>query len=176
MIKVIKGDLINLAKKGEFDTIMHGCNCFANMGGGIAYLVAKNFPEAEQADSKTLKGDIDKLGKFSMALVNNDKLDIINIYSQYFYGFRNEKPPIDYNALENSLKSLNLKEQKIGIPLIGYGLAGGNLIPILEIFFNELDKHDTTIVVYEKERNADMLIEVINDFFRLKRKQVNNNF
>jgi O-acetyl-ADP-ribose deacetylase (regulator of RNase III) len=31
-MKVIKGDLIQLAKDGKFDLIVHGCNCFCTMG------------------------------------------------------------------------------------------------------------------------------------------------
>ena len=35
-MKIIKGDLIKLALQGEFDVIVHGCNCFCTMGAGIA--------------------------------------------------------------------------------------------------------------------------------------------
>mgnify|MGYP001795501660 FL=1 len=35
-MKTIKGDLVKLAIKGEFDLIIHGCNCFCTMGAGIA--------------------------------------------------------------------------------------------------------------------------------------------
>ena len=41
--QTIKGDLIELAKKGEFDVITHGCNCFCTMGAGIAVPMAKEF-------------------------------------------------------------------------------------------------------------------------------------
>lgn len=43
MYNEIKGDLITLAKEGKFDVIAHGCNCFCNMGAGIAVPMAKNF-------------------------------------------------------------------------------------------------------------------------------------
>jgi O-acetyl-ADP-ribose deacetylase (regulator of RNase III) len=36
MYQEIKGDLIELAKQGNFDVIAHGCNCFCTMGAGIA--------------------------------------------------------------------------------------------------------------------------------------------
>lgn len=39
----IEGDLISLALQGKFDVITHGCNCFCNMGAGIALQMAKNF-------------------------------------------------------------------------------------------------------------------------------------
>lgn len=41
--QIVKGDLIKLALKGEFDVITHGCNCFCTMGAGIAVPMAKEF-------------------------------------------------------------------------------------------------------------------------------------
>ena len=35
-MKTTNGNLITKAIKGDFDVIVHGCNCFHNMGGGIA--------------------------------------------------------------------------------------------------------------------------------------------
>jgi O-acetyl-ADP-ribose deacetylase (regulator of RNase III) len=45
-MKVTEGDLIKKAKEGEFDLIVHGCNCFCTMGGGIAKGIKREFPEA----------------------------------------------------------------------------------------------------------------------------------
>jgi len=33
-MKAIKHNLIHLAHNGEFDLIVHGCNCFCTMGAG----------------------------------------------------------------------------------------------------------------------------------------------
>ena len=33
MMKTIEGNLISLAKAGQFDVIVQGCNCFCTMGG-----------------------------------------------------------------------------------------------------------------------------------------------
>ncbi|RYD20572.1 MAG: hypothetical protein EOP88_14530 [Verrucomicrobiaceae bacterium] len=35
-MKTVAGDLIQLAKNGEFDLIVHGCNCMCTMGAGVA--------------------------------------------------------------------------------------------------------------------------------------------
>jgi O-acetyl-ADP-ribose deacetylase (regulator of RNase III) len=56
-MKEIKGDLIALAKQGEFDVIAHGCNCFVKMGAGIAKSIRLAFPEAWYADKDTKAGD-----------------------------------------------------------------------------------------------------------------------
>ena len=45
-MKIIEGDLIQLALDGEFDLIIHGCNCFCSMGAGIAKSIREIFPEA----------------------------------------------------------------------------------------------------------------------------------
>jgi len=42
-LHAIKGNLITLAKKGEFDVIVHGCNCLNVMGAGIAKQIKKTF-------------------------------------------------------------------------------------------------------------------------------------
>lgn len=55
MIKYIKGGLLQLAVDGEFDAIVHGCNCFNAMGKGIALTIKSRFPAAYAADCKTTK-------------------------------------------------------------------------------------------------------------------------
>lgn len=75
----IEGDLIIEAKKGNFDVIAHGCNCFCNMGAGIAVAMKNTFgcnlfklelTEIDEFDgdehwkvSTGYKGDINKLGQ-----------------------------------------------------------------------------------------------------------------
>lgn len=175
MIKVIKGDLLKMAKQGDFQLIAHGCNCFNTMGAGIAAGVKNTFPEAFEVDAKTRKGDIAKLGKCSYAKSknnNNEDIIITNCYSQYDFGSKDGKDPIDYNALDNCLKDIvkntSNKPVSIGIPMIGYGLAGGKLMPILDIFYNNLKDLDVTIVIYERELNADELVIAILTYIKLR--------
>ena len=177
-MKVIKVDLIKMADNSEFDVILHGCNCFCVMGAGIALGVKNKFPEVYKADKATLTGDIDKLGKHSFVTVKNNKgddLTVFNCYSQYHYKFTNKKAPVDYDAIKKSLTlmvaEIKLNTNKvfqIGLPLIGYGLAGGDLIPILNIFYDVLHDLNATIVVYEKEKHADELLKIIESFFKIK--------
>jgi O-acetyl-ADP-ribose deacetylase (regulator of RNase III) len=60
-MKIVNGDLIELAKKGEFDVIVQGCNCQCRMGRGIALTIKQQFPEALAADYETTVGDQSKL-------------------------------------------------------------------------------------------------------------------
>lgn len=52
-MKTIKGDLVQLAKQGEFDLIVHGCNCFCTMGKGIALTIKQEFPIVYKVDCET---------------------------------------------------------------------------------------------------------------------------
>jgi O-acetyl-ADP-ribose deacetylase (regulator of RNase III) len=80
-----QGDLVQKAKAGEFDVIVHGCNCFCQMGAGIAKTIKQVFPAAYQADLATVAGDQTKLGTYSVAQVKvpGRMLVIVNGYTQY---------------------------------------------------------------------------------------------
>jgi hypothetical protein len=67
-MKVIKGDLLQMAEDDEFDAIVHGCNCFNAMGKGIALSIKNRWPEVYAADCKTTKGGRNKLGTYSFAI------------------------------------------------------------------------------------------------------------
>ena len=105
-MKIIKGDLIQLALKGKFDVIIHGCNCFCTMGAGIAKGIKSEFPEAYEADLKTEKGNKDKLGTYSNAITerNGYKIIIINAYTQHHYKGRRMKA--DYEAIRSVFKKI----------------------------------------------------------------------
>jgi len=64
-------------KNGEFDVIIHGCNCFCTMGGGIAKTIKNEFIEAFNADRKTIKGSKDKLGTCSFANIERNGFNFI---------------------------------------------------------------------------------------------------
>jgi O-acetyl-ADP-ribose deacetylase (regulator of RNase III) len=40
-MKTVTGDLLALALCGEFDVIVQGCNCFCQMGAGIALSITQ---------------------------------------------------------------------------------------------------------------------------------------
>jgi O-acetyl-ADP-ribose deacetylase (regulator of RNase III) len=146
----IPGDLIQLAKNGEFDLIVHGCNCFGTMGAGIAKGIKATFPAAYAADLATARGGRAKLGSCSAADVepNGGRLFVVNAYTQYDY--RGSGPKVDYDAVRSCFRWI--KEQhsgkRIGLPKIGAGLAGGDWERIAEIIEEELAGEDVTIVKF----------------------------
>lgn len=157
--KEIKGDLIKLAHKGEFDLIGHGCNCYATMGAGIAKSIKSNFYGAYLADKnqKEPKG-IMRLGNFSFAIEETKggkKIYVVNFYSQHYPG-----PDYNYEAIKSSFKALvnNLDEIiedpskfKIGLPLIGCGIAGGDWKKVSKIVKKEFKKYNVTVVIFDKD-------------------------
>ena len=149
-MKVIKGDLIELALDGVFDVIIHGCNCQCAMGAGIAKAIKKQFPEAYDADLNTQKGDALKLGSFSFASVNVEKgeLIIVNGYTQFHW--RGSGVLVDYESIRSVMKNVKSKfsGKRIGYPRIGAGLAKGNWETIANIIDQELNGENHTLVAF----------------------------
>lgn len=143
MLKHAKGNLLNMAEAGDFDVIVHGCNCMNVMGGGIAREIRERFPMAFDADveaTKIWKHPIAKLGNFSYAAIHGNKLPfiIINAYTQV--NTSNTEDVFEYESFSlilRKLLTLAIKGTRFGFPYIGMGLAGGDktrIMPMLEDF------------------------------------------
>jgi O-acetyl-ADP-ribose deacetylase (regulator of RNase III) len=167
----IEGDLIEYAKKGTFDVIAHGCNCLSTMGAGLAPQMAKAFG-CDKFEMETWGPNIEKLGCIDYETVvlgensiwslseyknnrNEPELTVVNAYTQYYYGRNHEDGvmrPIDYEALTLCLRKMNVvfKGKKIGLPMIGAGLAGGDWDHIKYLIQKELRDCQVTIVIYKK--------------------------
>lgn len=157
MLKVVTGNLIEAAKSEEVNVIAHCCNCMCNMGKGIAPQIKRAFPYAYAADLETGVGDQGKLGSFSLG-VSDERSDplVYNLYGQYRYGYSDKGRQLDYDALYDALEAMaedlhkwvnTSAQHKIGLPMIGAGLAKGNWA-IIEVMIEEtLVKagHDVTI-------------------------------
>lgn len=149
-MRVIQGDLLKLALMGEFDVVVHGCNCQCAMGAGIAKSIKALFPEAYEADCATRKGDQDKLGTISHAKIARNGADftIVNAYTQF--DWRGRKIKVDYDAIRSAMIEVKRKfaGHRIGYPLIGAGLAGGDWNVIAPIIDEALADENHTLVRY----------------------------
>lgn len=153
--KEVVGDLIKLAKEGEFDLIAHGCNCFCNMGAGIAVPMNKTFGcgNFKLEDPTKYMGDINKLGQIDWGgfqLTQEKSLVVVNAYTQYIPAAHLK--PVDYEAITLCMRKINqmFKGYHVGLPKIGAGLAGGDWERIKKIIQEELKDCDVTIVIFEK--------------------------
>lgn len=150
MIKEITGDLIYLAKNGEFDVIPHGCNCHHSMESGIAKQIKYEIPEAFAEDLNTPYGDINKLGTISYTKLH--PFTVVNCYTQHHSG--QDGVYADYIAIEKALRAVKdtFPGKRIGMPKIGAGRARGDwnkIKAIIENVFNE-PTDDVTIVTWNQ--------------------------
>lgn len=150
-MKTTKGNLIDDFMDGDFDLIIHGCNCFRKMGAGLAGQIAKRIPEAKFADDMYgVDGDSHKLSNYNSTAVrrvSDLRMGIvINLYTQF-------KPGADLyeNALLLGFQKLSQDLQigtKIGIPKIGCGIGGGDWKVIGPKIAEIMKGHDITLVEY----------------------------
>jgi len=150
-MKIVQGDLIEMAIKGQFDVIIHGCNCFNTMGLGIARQIAVKCPEATIIDNYTKRGDKGKLGHFTAAEIERGKIKfiVVNAYTQY--GCNINKVNVDYDAIKSVFEKIKLtySRKRIGYPLLGAGLARGDWSIISKIIDDALVGEDHTLVEYK---------------------------
>lgn len=147
-----KGNLLDMAVNGDFDVIVHGCNCFNTMGSGIARQIKDRFNAAWKADYDTEPEDYNKLGNYTSAVIPNKGgvFVIVNAYTQYQFG--GGKDYFEYESFAVILKKLaySYSDSRFGFPYIGMGLAGGDaprIISMLEDFANNVDG-TVTLVEY----------------------------
>jgi O-acetyl-ADP-ribose deacetylase (regulator of RNase III) len=105
-MKTRQGDLIQLALAGEFDVIVHGCNCHCQMGRGIALTIKEQLPEAYLADCQTPKSDKSKLGTISIAEIKRGETQfiVVNAYTQFDWAGNGVKA--DYHAIRQVMKTI----------------------------------------------------------------------
>lgn len=164
-IKIIKGDLVKSYLNNELDSYAHQCNCFCQMGRGIAPLLAKADSDVRRVDNNTKVGDKSKMGSFTRTTDVRGALPLIyNVYGQYHWSKYkvSVNRNTDYCALEMGLVKVREdlhrlqyegtldRQMTLGLPLIGCGLAGGDwegvVLPMIESVF-ENSVVDVTVFV-----------------------------
>ncbi|MEG1902857.1 MAG: macro domain-containing protein [Bacteroidales bacterium] len=156
IIKEIKGNAVELFLRRDVHLI-HGCNCFCNMGAGIAKEVKHKIPDAFKADAMTMKGNEGKLGRYSFYQQEDGRI-VFNAYTQFkFWG---AGPQVDYDAIKSCFESAVERARAcperlpIVTPLIGAGLAGGDWERIKNIIDKCTD--DYPIIVVHFDPSVDM--------------------
>ena len=158
MLKHEKGNLLDLAEQGEFDIVVQGCNCFNTMGGGIAREIRERYPDVAAVDTKTKKGDYNKLGNWSehMAIARHREpqsyFTIINAYTQY--DMSTGEDVFEYDAFRLILQKLahTYPKGNFGFPYIGMGLARGDseaILSMLENFAKTISKTGGSVTLVE---------------------------
>ncbi len=173
-MKLNYGNLLEMAKNGDFDVIIHGANAFHTMGAGIAKYIKQDFPEAYEADKKTVYGDKNKIGTFSEALIerNGHKFVVINAYTQFRFGGGVDN--FEYDSFPKLLQSIKEKygDKRIGLPLIGCGLAGGDEPRILKMIKENFEGVDYKLVELDKNRKLKIVENTENSSNIQEEKQI----
>ena len=167
-MKIIEGNLLELALQNKFDAIAHGLNCFCTAPyAGIANQFERIFSISDYGwEQECFSGKYNRLGNldYKSHYIKDEKvfdsqrhsshpekekfheLLVINAYTQY-------KPGKDLNkiALLLCLQKLEFlcrtKNLKLGIPLIGGGIAGGDPKQIINLMHNAFKDIDVTLVL-----------------------------
>lgn len=151
MLKHVKGNLLDLAEKGKFDIVVHGCNCQNTMGSGIAKEIRERYPDAYEADTNYdaqvgVNWRYMKLGNYSSTIIYGDtgKFTIINAYTQFNFAPRG-LDHFEYDSFKLILQKLwhFYGNYDFGFPYIGMGLAGGDSDRIMAML-NQFAEQVTT--------------------------------
>lgn len=152
MIIYRKGDILDALDKGEIDVLVHGCNAIGGFGSGIAGQIAKRYPDALRAYkdliSTCLSFKIPKPKRAGLSIPSSGNIKgmVINLITQIEFLPRG-KDHFEYDAFRISLKHLLECHQsrKIGMPMIGAGLAGGDWKRI-EAIINEVSENKEVFI------------------------------
>lgn len=151
MVKEVDGDVIKAALAGDIGVIAHGVNCYCTQKKGIALNMSQTFQThffpLEYSDEE---GDINKLGQidFKYIKMKDSSIWVVNAYTQFhwknpsIYGI-----PLDYDAFRLCFRKINFtfKQDEVGIPFIGTGLAKGDPEIVRKILNEECKNIKLTI-------------------------------
>jgi O-acetyl-ADP-ribose deacetylase (regulator of RNase III) len=154
-ISVVTGNIIDMARKGEIDVLVHGCNCYCNMDYGLSREISNMFPKCQDEDWKTKPADREKMGTYSYVtykLHNDKKLYIINAYIRY--GCTKSDSAIDYVSFRYIMRQLHndFEGLTIGMPKFSH-YEWDNLFPIICEELND----DKVLIVMKPERKEKKL-------------------
>lgn len=163
MVKIHNGDIF----EAPIDVLVHQANCFHTFGSGIARIIRARFPEAYKADCQTEKGDMTKLGTYSVASLHpfgqpaRSAIKLIfNMYSQH--GFSDGNRATSYDAMVTALTAIEKRMRGaqigpearypvVGVPYkIGCGLGGGDYRIVEAILHAIFDDSPVTLLICQR--------------------------
>jgi O-acetyl-ADP-ribose deacetylase (regulator of RNase III) len=143
VIEVLTDNIINSWQNdSSHSDLVQGCNIYASMSGGLAYSIARKYPDNILVDAKQANVP----GTFTYYKHSNSK-GIINAYTQALPGGLRQRGQVKDGVYYSDNKSARLeyirqaliairdtiKSRTLYIPKIGAGIAGGDWEDIREI-------------------------------------------
>lgn len=150
-MNIVHGNIIDLAEKGNFDAIIHGCNCENLMESGLSKQIKEKYPDAYQIDSQNPLSPENKLGTISGVKAytadGSHSFFVINAYTQLHA--QGSGVLVDYEAVRKSFRAIkeNFAGARIAYPKIGAGGARGDWNKISSIIDRQLKGFDHTLVL-----------------------------
>jgi len=135
----------NLFGNVEDGFIVHGCNGQGVMGSGVAAIIRSDYPIAyqtymQQAETGYILGEV-------IPAIVAPNLVVVNAITQEFYG--TDRVHADYDAIAQAFKGTKhlagsgmIESTDIHFPMIGGGLAGGDLHTILTIMDEQFNAYE----------------------------------
>lgn len=149
-ITYIRGDLLTT----DIRYIAHGCNAQGVMGAGVALALRKRWPEVYTGYETVYKANQHsaeplRLGSIIPVRTNDGSKIVFNCITQKFAGHDGRKY-VSYDAIDEVFVQLNReihrsKDNRLAIPKIGAGLAGGEWQVIESIIKSRIDDIDVTV-------------------------------
>lgn len=147
----IKGDILDTDCKA----IAHGVNCQGVMGSGVAKAISDKWPEVKYNYINYVKshtGYPDSLLGISQEVVTSDNKLVYNLFTQQNYG-RGKQVYLSYLNLTSAFSNmcdqlLDRNIDKIAMPKIGCGLAGGNWFDVKNMLTILASEEEVDIEVY----------------------------
>ena len=146
------GDILEGFKYKEFSCLIQNCNAQCTMRSGVAWQIREAYPQAYEADCKTIKGDRSKMGTFTYAKIEEQY--IFNLYGQYRYGY-DGKQYLEYDMFRKGLEAIRNFMiinglNSIGMPWgIGACRAGGKWEEVYKIIEETFKNTDFEILIYK---------------------------
>ena len=153
-MRVVLGNVIDMAFAAELDVIIQGCNCFCRMVNGLATEISERCPNAVHIDNTTKAGARAKLGTYTVGFQSteaNHQFAVVNAYIQFERRREEDEDLVEYDALRTLLQAVpsEIAGMRIGLPLIGARIACGNWATIERMVLEELSALDVTIVHFD---------------------------
>lgn len=161
IFKEIDGDIFEYIDTGEYDVIIHGCNCFSKQKSGIAYPISKKFYTDQyymERNNHPLnideKSRYNKLGciewenKYIDPILLGKTIAVANCYTQYHPG-----ADARYNAIGMCFDKLNFifKGKDLIMPQVGCGIGGLSIEIVKQLIHTKLkDLKTVTLINYKK--------------------------
>lgn len=168
----IKKDIDIATEASNHDVLLVGTNIYSQLCNGWQFDAKLLYPSIHKANLETKYGDVEKLGKtLCVQQENGQTICLLYILKGNFRPDL-QKETIDYEALINCLKYINIiyKGRNIGSPIIGASPFDGNgdKEKIIGIFQEFLTDVDITLYDYEQISQQEKRLAVIKNIMKEK--------